>query len=102
MRGTDGKLPRADDRVQFALISPEARLAAAVINRALMDLGIKVDPRPNSGTGKQPESVRLSAEVWIFSDKHESTFGLRDCCEILGLEIDKVRNFVRRRRTCAS
>lgn len=67
-----------------------------------MDLGIKIDPRPNSGTGKQPESVQLSAEIWIFSDKHLSAFALRDCCEILGLEIDKVREFVRRRRASAS
>ncbi len=68
--------------------SPEKRLAAAVMLRAVEDLG--VDDIFFFEGGKGRADVRASAMKWIMDDAFE-VFSFVYCCQALGLDVGKTR-----------
>jgi hypothetical protein len=76
-----------------ARLEPEKRLMVAVLEEALATLLRPGDSQTHSGRRLGVEAVR-----WIRSDDRSSPFSFATICDVLGLDVDRVREVIARRR----
>lgn len=77
------------------VVSPEKQLLAAVINRALMDLGVEVDKGPNARRAVHPREHVRSAYIFVFSKPIREMTGFEIICQALRIDPEPIREKVR-------
>ncbi|HWO42466.1 MAG TPA: hypothetical protein VNO43_11750 [Candidatus Eisenbacteria bacterium] len=72
-------------------LTPEEELIAAVLDEAIADF-----QRYRGGASRRSRKRFAEVERWIFTDDTEWIFSFVNCCEILGIKPDYLRQGLRR------